>query len=239
MEIHEIKQSLTIANVLHYYGLKTDKQSRLNCPFHEDKTPSFQVYYKTQTAYCFSSNCKTHGKSIDVIDFILHKENCTKHEAIKIAERIISPLAPEGGTTKMTKQDLSREQFLSNMYQYFKNAISNSKPAKEYLQSRALDNKKIEVGYNGGQFHHGARKDQTLINQCLEYGLLIDKGIVSRTGEKAYGVFGKWSIVFALRNKENQIVSLYFRSIVPPSGAEGARHFYLKTDKVYTPIIPM
>ncbi|WP_410470252.1 CHC2 zinc finger domain-containing protein [Chryseobacterium sp. FH2] len=35
------------------------------CPFHEDKTPSMQVYYKTQTAYCFSSNCKTHGKSMD------------------------------------------------------------------------------------------------------------------------------------------------------------------------------
>ncbi|WP_459926367.1 CHC2 zinc finger domain-containing protein [Flavobacterium covae] len=238
MEIQDIKEKLTIANVLHYYGLKTDKQSRLNCPFHEDKTPSFQVYYKTQTAYCFSSNCKTHGKSIDVIDFILHKENCTKHEAIKIAERIISPLAPEGGTTKITKQDLSREQFLSNMYQYFKNAISNSKPAKEYIQSRGLDNKKIEVGYNGGQFHHGARKDQTLINQCLEYGLLIDKGIVSRTGEKAYGVFGKWSIVFALRNKENQIVSLYFRSIVPPSGAEGARHFYLKNRQGLYPNYP-
>ncbi|OOB81725.1 hypothetical protein V8245_07550 [Flavobacterium columnare] len=76
---------------------------------------------------------------MDVIDFILHKENCTKHEAIKIAERIISPLAPEGGTTKMTKQDLSREQFLGNMYQYFKNAVSNSKPAQQYLRLRTLD----------------------------------------------------------------------------------------------------
>lgn len=41
------------------YGLKTDKHSRLQCPFHEDKTPSLQVYYKTQTAYCSSANCKT------------------------------------------------------------------------------------------------------------------------------------------------------------------------------------
>ncbi|WP_423740408.1 CHC2 zinc finger domain-containing protein [Flavobacterium columnare] len=235
MEIHEIKQSLTIANVLHYYGLKTDKKSRLNCPFHEDKTPSFQVYYKTQTAYCFSSNCKTHGKSIDVIDFILHKENCTKHEAIKIAERIISPLAPEGGTTKMTKQDLSREQFLGNMYQYFKNAISNSKPAKEYLQSRGLDNKKIEVGYNGGQFHHGARKDETLINQCLEYGLLIDKGNKGRTGETAYNVFGKWCIVFALKNRENKVVSLYFRSTL---NEKESKHFYLKNRQGLYPNYP-
>ncbi|WP_423740192.1 toprim domain-containing protein [Flavobacterium columnare] len=235
MEISEIKQQLTMANVLHYYGLKTDKKSRLNCPFHEDKTPSFQVYYKTQTAYCFSSSCKTHGKSMDVIDFILYKENCTKHEAIKIAERIISPLAPEGGTTKMTKQDLSREQFLGNMYQYFKNAVSNSKPAKEYLQSRGLDFKKIEVGYNGGQFHHGARKDENVIAQCLEYGLLIDKNILGRTGEKAYNVFGKWCICFALKNKENQTVSLYFRSTLNDNES---KHFYLKNRQGLYPNYP-
>ena len=77
MEITEIKQQLTLSQVLKYYNLKPDKQLRLNCPFHDDKTPSLQVYYKTHTAYCFSSNCKTHGKSLDVIDFIMYKENIT------------------------------------------------------------------------------------------------------------------------------------------------------------------
>lgn len=223
MEIQDIKEKLTIATVLHYYGLKTDKQSRLNCPFHEDKTPSMQVYYKTQTAYCFSSNCKTHGKSIDVIDFILHKENCTKHEAINKAVEILGHKEPNKNDRYQT--DLTREQFLSNMFQYFKNAISNSKPAQEYLQSRNLDFKKIEVGYNGGQFHHGTRKEETLINQCLEYGLLIDKNILGRTGEKAYNVFGKWGIVFALKNKNNEVTGLYFRSTLDK---ENAKHFYLK-----------
>jgi DNA primase len=223
MEITQIKEQLSMSNVLHYYGLKTDKQSRLNCPFHEDKTPSFQVYYKTQTAYCFSSACKTHGKSMDVIDFILNKENCTKHEAINKAKEILNYKEPN--KKERYQQDLSREQFLTNMFQYFKNGVSNSKPAKDYLQSRNLDNKKIEVGYNGGQFHHGTRKDETLINQCLEYGLLIDKGNKGRTGELAYNVFGKWSIVFALKNKENQVASLYFRSTLDK---ENAKHFYLK-----------
>ncbi len=222
-----------MSNVLHYYGLKTDKQSRLNCPFHEDKTPSFQVYYKTQTAYCFSSNCKTHGKSIDVIDFILHKENCTKHEAINKAVEILGHKEPN--KNERYQQDLSREQFLGNMYQYFKNAISNSKPAKDYLQSRSLDNKKIEVGYNGGQFHHGARKEETLINQCLEYGLLIDKGNKGRTGETAYTVFGKWCIVFALRNRENKVVSLYFRSSISDASN---KHYYLKNRQGLYPYYP-
>jgi DNA primase len=62
MEILEIKQRLTLARVLQYYGLKPDKNLRPPCPFHADTTPSLQVYYKTHTAYCFSSNCKTHGK---------------------------------------------------------------------------------------------------------------------------------------------------------------------------------
>jgi DNA primase len=43
MEISEIKAKLTLKEVLSHYGLKPDKQSRLNCPFHPDKTPSMQV----------------------------------------------------------------------------------------------------------------------------------------------------------------------------------------------------
>jgi DNA primase len=233
MEISEIKEQLSMSTVLHYYGLKTDKHSKLNCPFHEDKTPSMQVYYKTQTAYCFSSNCKTHGKSIDVIDFILNKENCTKHEAINKAIEILGHKEPN--KKERYQQDLSREQFLTNMFQYFKNGVSNSKPAKEYLQSRNLDNKKIEVGYNGGQFHHGSRRDEQLIQQCIEYGLLIDKNNLGRTGEKAYNVFGKWSICFALKNKENQVVSLYFRSTLDK---ENAKHFYLKNRQGLYPNYP-
>ncbi len=136
MEIQYIKQRLTMPIVLHYYGLKTDKQSRLNCPFHEDKTPSFQVYYKTQTAYCFSSNCKTHGKSIDVIDFVMHKENCTKAEAINKCKEILGYQKPD--RKERYQPDLSKSQFLANMYKYFKNAVHNSKPAKTYLEQRIL-----------------------------------------------------------------------------------------------------
>lgn len=235
MEIQEIKQQLTLATVLHYYGLKADKTNRMHCPFHEDKTPSFQVYYKTQTCYCFSSNCKTHGKSMDVIDFILHKENTTKHEAIKKAVEILDGRHETQDRKNRYQKDLSREQFLGNMFQYFRNAINNSKPAKDYLEKRSLDFTKLEVGYNSGQFHHGARKDENLIAQCLEYGLLIDKGLIGRTGEKAYGVFGKWSICFALRNKENEVTGLYFRSTLKD---DNAKHFYLKERKGIYPNYP-
>lgn len=243
MEINEIKQQLTLSQVLKYYNLKPDKQLRLNCPFHDDKTPSMQVYYKTHTAYCFSSNCKTHGKSLDVIDFIMYMENITKHEAILKAKEMITCESSTGTrgehgrtTTKaQPKQQESRISFLTNMFTYFKNAIHNSKPAQEYLQKRKLDNSKTEVGYNSGQFHHGARKDETLINTCLQYGLLLDLGTKARTGDAAYKPFGKWGLVFPLKNKQNEIVSLYFRSTLDD---KNQRHFYLKDRQGLYPNYP-
>ena len=234
MEINEIKQQLTLSQVLHYYNLKPDKQLRLNCPFHDDKTPSMQVYYKTHTAYCFSSNCKTNGKSLDVIDFIMYKENITKHEAIKKAQSMITGESKQG-TRKPPKQEASRTVFLTQMFTYFKNAIHNSKPAQEYLQQRKLDNSKTEVGYNSGQFHHGVRKDENLINTCLEYGLLLDLGTKGRTGNPAYKPFGKWGLVFPLKNKEDQIISLYFRSTL---NDKKQRHFYLKDRQGLYPKYP-
>lgn len=122
MEIQDIKSQLSIATVLHYYGLKPDKNNKMCCLFHEDKTPSMQIYYKTQTAYCFSSNCKTHGKSMDVIDFILHKENCTKHEAILKSQEILNPSSGN--------QEISKEQFLTNMFQYFRTRHITIKQAR-------------------------------------------------------------------------------------------------------------
>lgn len=233
MEIQEIKQRLTLAEVIKYYGFKADKQNRICCPFHNDKTPSLQLYYKTHTAFCFSTNCTTHGKSMDVIDFIMYMEKCTKHEAIKKAAQLIHP------TTAMEKPPVKasneRSQFLERMFTYFKNAVHNSKPAQEYLQSRCLDFKRTEVGYNAGQFHHGERKDETLIQQCLQYGLLLDLGLKARTGDTAYKPFGKWCICFALRGKAGEIVSLYFRSTLQD---KEQRHFYLRDRQGLYPHYP-
>jgi DNA primase catalytic core len=232
MEIQEIKQRLTIAQVLARYSLKPDKHLRLCCPFHEDKTPSMQVYYKTQTAYCFSSNCPTHGKSLDVIDFIMFMEKCNKHEAILKAQDFIglpNPIPPQPKPTpkpeKPEPKPEERAAFLNKMFTYFKNAVSNSKPAQQYITGRKLDYTKLEIGYNSGQFHHGQRKDETLINQCLQHGLLIDNNLIARTGEPAYNVFGKCCIVFALKDKANNITGLYFRSTI---NNKDQRHFYLK-----------
>jgi len=239
MEITEIKQKLLLSQVLHHYHLKPDRNMRLCCPFHPDKTPSMQVYYKTHTAYCFSTNCPTHGKSIDVIDFLMYKEKINKHEAILKAKSLIegnNPEAPGGRSGLLPKSvPMTRIDLLSRMFTYFKNAVHNSKTAKEYLEKRCLDFTKTEVGYNSGQFHHGTRKDENLIKNCVENGLLLDLGNKGRTGNPAYKSFGKWCIVFGLRDRSHQIVGLYFRSTLEK---KDQRHFYLRDRQGLYPSYP-
>ena len=121
---------------------------------------------------------------------------------------------------------MNKEQFLQNMFTYFKNAVHNSKPAQEYIKSRNLDPIKLEIGYNTAQFHHGQRRDETLINNCVAVGLLAPWGVNNRKpDEQAYKAFGKECIVFALRNKASQVTGLYFRST---TNNTDQRHFYLK-----------
>jgi len=230
MEIPEIKAQLPLSRVLQHYGLKPDKHGRLHCPFHDDHTPSLQVYYKTHTVYCFSSNCQTHGQSLDVIDFVLHKEGCTKHEAIEKCKELIGGQAPAPQAEQLT-----RTAVLTRMFTYFKNAVYNSKPAQEYLRSRALDSSKLGIGYNTGQFHHGTRRDELLIQSCLEVGLLSKHDRPGRTGEEAYRPFAKYCLVFALRNQANQVAGLYFRSTVDDGDQ---RHFYLKDRQGLYPRYP-
>ena len=222
MQISQIKQSLTLEQVLKNYNLQPNQNKMLNCPFHEDKTASLQVNYE-QNKY----KCHACGKKGDQIQFVEDFEKLTKHEALKkcanLANVSISQLKPViKPISEPSTKNHQPTTFLEKMFSSFRKGIFNSIPAKDYCKSRSLNYEKLEIGYNGGQFHHGTRKDEELIKNCLESGLLLDKGQTAKTGDKAYSVFGKWCLVFPLKNKENQLVSLYFRSTLTPSPSERA-----------------
>ena len=114
MEIKEIKERLNIMEVLNYYHLKPTAKGALTCPFHEAKPNSrkktMQIYLDTNRYQCFHKDCKA-GNG-DVIDFIQHKEGCTKHEAIEKAKMILGysiPVTPIPGSASGTNtQDASR-----------------------------------------------------------------------------------------------------------------------------------
>jgi DNA primase len=234
MEIQQIKSNLSISQVLEHYGMSADKNARMCCPFHDDKTPSMQVYEKTNTVYCFSANCKTHGKSIDVIDFILHKENITKHEALKKASELLGEKSANIETSNVVI--MPRIEFMSHFFRFCENAIKTSKAAKAYMQSRnlsqtTLNNWGVELGLNSGNFHKKEDAGRELIESCLHYGLIRKNE--SQVG--GYNVFAKSCLAFPLRDAQGEIVSLYFRSVLDDSTS---KHFYLRDRQGLYPYYP-
>jgi DNA primase len=237
MEIQDIKSNLTLSQILHHYGLKP-KNNMLNCPFHEDKTASLQVNLEKHFYKCHACGAKG-----DQIQWVQDYEKITKHEAIVKCEQLANSQEPVIWETKKTIEisKLQKTTFLEIMFKSFRKGLINSQPAKDYCKKRNLDHTKLEISFNSGQFHHGERRTEELINNSLAVGLLLDNGLKTSTGDIAYSIFGKYSLVFALKNKENEIVSFYFRNILAPSpsGRVGeGKHFYLKNRSGLYPNYP-
>ena len=131
MTIQQIRSELTIQRVLQHYNLTPDRNGMLCCPFHDDKKASLKIYPKTNTAYCFAGGCKV--ESVDVIDFILNMENCSKHEAIKKAKSLCNP---------QTKVMTVEEEFTT-----YRKSLQTHKISQEYCESRKLDWRALEMGY--------------------------------------------------------------------------------------------
>ena len=197
MEIQEIKSKLTLQQVINHYNLSPDRNHRLRCPWHNDKTPSLQLYPKTNTWTCFSSNCD--AGSGDQIDFIMKYEKLNKHEALLKATELA------GGEVKTTSS-INRIAILTKYYQSSLRSIQQSQKGKDYATSRALDYNALQIGYCG--YAVGKSWAKELQEATEKIGLYKIKNC----------------LIFPMKNKTGQIVSIYGRSI---SSNPRTRHFYL------------
>jgi len=232
MELKEIKQRLSITEVLQHYGLKPDNSHRLHCPFHPDKTPSLQIYPKTNTFCCFSSNCA--AGTGDQVQFIELIEKCTKHEALVKATTLVQqhgssnlPLHEDKEKDEIT-DDLSRIAVLTKVFAFYKSGLSGSARAVEYLKTRCLNYKLHEIAFNSGAIHVRSER-RHLTESLVKYGLL------KPLPANGYTVWAKDCILFPLKNPDNKIVSLYGRSI---TDTQDNRHFYLKNREGLYPGYP-
>ncbi|MBU0765310.1 MAG: toprim domain-containing protein [Bacteroidetes bacterium] len=238
MDIPDLKQRLPIQTILNHYNLSVAKNNMLCCPFHEDRTPSLQIYPKTNTYHCFGC-----GATGDVIQFIQDYEKIGKHQAILKAKTLCNGHIITNHTTPLTMKDtnvltkvppagqsqveqLSRQAVLQKAWAYFHQAgRSNSRALRDYLLSRNLDPAKLEIGYNSAQFHH--RQSRQLVESYAKYNLLLPGRAKSHNGQ-GYMPWAKYCIMFPLKDKAGKVVSMYGRSIVAKPEAETGKHFYMK-----------
>src|SRR5437867_70583 len=84
-KIDEISAASDIVDIISRYThlRKAGRNFMGRCPFHDERTPSFSVSQEKGVYHCFGC-----GKSGNVFNFIMEKDNVTFYEALKIlAER--------------------------------------------------------------------------------------------------------------------------------------------------------
>ena len=99
--LDQVREAADIVAVVgeHLTLRKTGRNHVGLCPFHGEKTPSFNVSREKGTYYCFG--CKRGG---DVIDFVMELERVSFAEAVeRLAERFgvhLPPASPEARRRK-------------------------------------------------------------------------------------------------------------------------------------------
>lgn len=190
----EVRERLNIADVVgDYVRLTPVGKHRLKglCPFHNEKTPSFQVDTERGYYYCFG--CKAGG---DIFSFVQQTENLSFGDALrKLAER--------AGVTVETRygEKSSRDIYEINTFalQYFRDNLSGT--GLEYLLSRGLTEEsieKFELGFAPDSWDGllgVARSRNITERQLLEAGLISENTQTGRVYDRFRG-----RIMFPIRD---------------------------------------
>ncbi len=149
----EVKASNDIVDVVsNYVRLKKSGRNYMGlCPFHSEKTPSFNVRPDNQFFYCFG--CHAGG---DVFTFISKIENMTFNESLQfLAERANIKL-PENRNFDDPQTKLKEKMFAiyadSTLFYHERLYKPLAKIAQDYVRKRKLNSATLEqfkIGYSG------------------------------------------------------------------------------------------
>ena len=181
------------------------------CPFHNEKTPSFNVSSTKQFYHCFGC-----GASGDAIKFLTEHDHLTFIEALSKLAQLANIELPD--STK--KNDTSYNLFISNKKAsdfYNKTLLSNS-IALDYLSNRRINRDMIDT------FQIGLANDswddltkiftkEKILKNALEAGLLIN------SNNKTYDRFRN-RIIFPIRNTTGNIIGFGGRIFNKQDGAK-------------------
>ncbi|MBM3493385.1 MAG: DNA primase [Armatimonadetes bacterium] len=116
------------------------------CPFHQEKTPSFNVDPVTQSYKCFG--CGTSG---DVFSFVERHENMSFVEAAEhLARRAGVELARKGGAPRPAGEREALYEANAAASTYFRKTLGQASAALEYIQRRGImpeTAEKWQIGY--------------------------------------------------------------------------------------------
>lgn len=190
----EVRERINISDVVgEYVQLSPAGRGRLKglCPFHKEKSPSFQVDVEQGYFYCFG--CKAGG---DMFSFVQRQENLSFGDALR-------KLADKAGVTVETRygEKTSRDLYDVNAFAlaYFRENLGG--PGLDYFRRRGLSDETIE------RFELGYAPDgwDGLLKRAKARGVnerqLLDAGLMSENVEsgRIYDRF-RGRVMFPIRD---------------------------------------
>ena len=136
--IQELKLRSSIEDVVSsYVNLRRSGRNLVGlCPFHGEKTPSFNVYADNGTFYCFG--CHAGG---DVITFVRKIEHLDYVEAVRFLANRVGLQVPEGqGDDSMGKLRMRLYEVNRETARFFHSVLNSAagQSGMEYLQGRGI-----------------------------------------------------------------------------------------------------
>jgi DNA primase len=213
----KVKQQADIVRVIgEYLQLKKAGQNfRGLCPFHSEKTPSFNVHPTKQIYHCFGC-----GQGGDVFKFVMEMEKCAFPEAIRIvAEKCgIAVPRPKERSPEERKENQLRAVLVEihrEAQTFFVTQLEGTlegKAARAYLEDRGIDKDTIGrfgIGYapSGG--------DLLLRHLRGKYAekTLVESGLISRDQNGRHFDRFRRRITFPIANESAKIVAFGARAL--------------------------
>lgn len=199
--VEQIKDKISIVDVVSSH-LKLEKAGanfKGNCPFHNEKTPSFFVSPDRGTYYCFGCGAKG-----DIFSFIEQSDGVDFPQALAtLAEKAGVSLSDYDRVKDKDKQTL--HTVLEAALIFFERGLDKDSTAKEYLLGRGLKEKTIRdwrIGYVGGEW-------RSLYDHLTSAGYstkdMLATGLIKASNSNYYDVF-RSRIIFPIWNASGKIV---------------------------------
>ncbi|HVN77176.1 MAG TPA: DNA primase [Thermoanaerobaculaceae bacterium] len=209
--LEQLREAADIVAVVgeHLTLRKTGRSYVGLCPFHGEKTPSFNVSREKGTYYCFG--CKRGG---DVIDFVMEIERVPFAEAVeRLADRFgvrLPPASPEARRRKDEQEQLT--DVLEAAQAVFARRLGDDRP-RAFLERRGVPTEvaaEFGLGYAVAEWR--ALYDE--MRKRFPERLLIAAGLVVQGEEGRVWDRFRDRVTIPIRNVRGRIIAYGGRSLV-------------------------
>jgi DNA primase len=208
--VDDVKSRLDIVEVISQRVplQRSGNSYKANCPFHQEKTPSFHVFPDRQSWRCFGS-CATGG---DVLSFVMRLDGLEFGEALRQMAQQTGVTLPQRG---QNPQNEAAYKINEDTRAFFQRTLSSAQgaSAREYLDQRGMDKQAIEAFGIGLSPTDGESLKNHLIREGYTPEELSRAGVV-RTGDDgvSHDLF-RGRLMFPIRDAHGNLVGFGARTL--------------------------